>query len=437
MAALPDGAPLFLADTLPGELVQPGPLMRRGDGWAAGAAVLKSSPDRITPPCPHFGPCGGCTLQHWRDEPYSTWKLEQVQNALSRLIPLSAEEGRGEGRNRLSPARVTPITPGEKGPRVPSARELARTPPLARRRMDLAIRRDGPAILIGLHRRRSSDIVDMHACPILHPTLFALVQALRPVLKRLTGLRKHGSAIVNLLHSGPDLLLRTDAPLTAPDRILLATLAEAHGLPRISWQPAAARGEAPPIEPACLLRAATTSFAGVVTAIPPGAFLQASAEGEAAIVAAVLAALPPLAGKARIIELFAGVGSITHALGARGRVQAYEGDADAHAALHRAGNPRVQAIRRDLARQPLQVAELKGAAAIVLDPPHGGALAQMPALAASGLPIVYVSCNPAALARDGRTLTQAGYGVVSVAAIDQFLWSARVESVVAFRKPRR
>ncbi len=311
---------------------------------------------------------------------------------------------------------------------------LARTPPAARRRMDLAIRREGPVIRIGLHRRRSREIVDMHSCPVLHPKLFALVQALRPVLQRLTGLRREGSAVVNLLDSGPDLLLRTDAPLTAGDRVLLTALANAHGLPRISWEPGQARGGTGLTEPACSLRPATTSFNAVVTTIPPGAFLQASREGEAAIVAAVLAALPAsMAAKARIIELFAGTGSITHALATRGRVQAYEGDTAAYGALRRAANPRVLATQRDLARQPLQAAELKGAGAIVLDPPHGGALAQMPALAVSGVPIVYVSCNPAALARDGRVLLQAGYQVASVAAIDQFLWSARVESVVAFR----
>jgi 23S rRNA (uracil1939-C5)-methyltransferase len=317
--------------------------------------------------------------------------------------------------------------------------DLARTPPAARRRMDLAIRREGPVVRIGLHRRRSREIVDMHACPVLHPALFALVQALRPVLQRLTGLRREGSAVVNLLDSGPDLLLRTDAPLTAADRVLLTALANAHGLPRISWEPGAQRGGAGLTEPACSLRPATTAFSGVTTVIPPGAFLQASREGEAAIVAAVLAALPAtMPPKARIIELFAGAGSITHALAARARVQAYEGDVAAYGALHRAANPRVTATQRDLARQPLQTAELKGAGAIVLDPPHGGALAQMPALAASGVTIVYVSCNPAALARDGRVLMQAGYSVASVAAVDQFLWSARVESVVAFRpKPGR
>ena len=407
VAALPDGAALFLPDTLPGELVQPGPLGRRGEGWTADATILEASADRIVPPCPHFGPCGGCTLQHWRDGSYAAWKAGQVTDALRRMGAAA----------------------------VPTP-DLARTPPAARRRMDLAIRRDGSAVRIGLHRRRSRDIVDMHACPVLHPTLFALIQALRPVLQRLTGLRRDGSAVVNLLDSGPDLLLRTDGELTSGDRTLLTALANAHGLPRISWAPGLARGSQGEPEPACLLRPATTAFSGIATVIPPGAFLQASREGEAAIVAAVLAALPPLPAKARILELFAGCGSITHALAQRGRVQAYEGDLAAYTALRRAANPRVLATQRDLARQPLQAAELKGAGAIVLDPPHGGALAQMPALAASGIPIVYVSCNPAALARDGRVLLQAGYRMVSVAAIDQFLWSARVESVVGFQKGR-
>ena len=403
-----DGGHLYLADTLPGEQVQPGPLTRRGQGWTAEATILHPSPDRVAPPCPHFGPeggnCGGCTVQHWRDERYAAWKAGLVGEAVQRL-----------GWDGGDPA-------------------LARTPPHARRRMDFAIQRQGPNVVVGLHRRRSADIVDIHACPILHPALFAVLVALRPVLKRLTGLRRDGSAVLNLLSSGPDLLLRTDGTLTSTDRSLLTALAEAHGMPRISWAQGNQRGAMAEPEPACLLRPPMTELSGSMTQVPPGAFLQASAEGEAAIIAATLAALPPLAAKARIVELFAGIGSLTHALATRARVQAYEGDAAAYAALRRAAGPRIEARHRDLARQPLQAADLAGAGAIVLDPPHGGALAQMPALAASGVPIVYVSCNPAALLRDGRVLTAAGYRVSSVAAIDQFLWSARVESVVGFRR---
>ena len=184
-------------------------------------------------------------------------------------------------------------------------------------------------------------------------------------------------------------------------------------MPRISWTRRGQSGS----EPACQLRPATNAFDGWATEIPPGAFLQASREGERAIMDAVLAALPAkLPARAPIIELFAGCGSLTHALSTRGRVMAYEGDLAAVTALRRAGNPRVTPVHRDLARQPLRAPELKGAGAIVLDPPYAGAAAQMPALAASGLPIVYVSCNPGALARDARVLLAAGYGSAQSAA---------------------
>ena len=392
VAVLPDGRKLYLPDTLPGEVVQPGPMTRRGEGLAASATILDPSPDRIAPPCPQFGPCGGCTLQHWADGAYAGWKQAQ----------LTAATG--------SPAPT-----------------LVRTPPGSRRRMELAFRRDSGTLRIGLHRRRSAEIEDMRICLILRPELFALVPALRTTLPRLVGLRREGSVLINLLDSGPDLLLHTDGLLTAADRTLLAEFAAAHGIPRIAW--AGPEGA----EPAAQLRPAVTALDGWQTRMPPGAFLQASREGERAIADAVLAALPSkLPARAHLIELFAGCGSLTHALSKRGRVTAYEGDAAAVAALRRAGNPKVSAIQRDLARQPLQPAELKGAAAIVLDPPYAGAAAQMPALAASRTPIIYVSCNPAALARDARPLLAAGYQASSVTGIDQFLWSSAIEAVTAF-----
>ena len=335
------------------------------------------------------------------DSAYAAWKPSLLADALARL------------------GFDTPLPP------------LARTPPGARRRMDLAIRRENGAVRIGLHMRRSGSVVDMQECPVLHPALFAVVQALRPVLRSMTGLKREGSAIVNLIDDGADLLLRTDAPLTAYDRVRLAGLAAQCGMPRVSW----ALGERGLAEPACNLQPATVAFSGQVTPVPPGAFLQASLEGEAAIQDAVMAALPAMKARTMVVELFAGVGSLTHRIAGAARVQAYEGDADAVLAIKAAGNARVIVTRRDLARQPLAAVDLKPAAAIVLDPPWGGAREQMAALGASGLPIVYVSCNPAALYRDGRVLTGMGYRVTSAVPIDQFLWSARTEAVVGFRKP--
>ena len=408
-AALPGGGAVFIADSLPGEVFFTGQLTRRGEGWAApDARLLTRSPDRQTPPCRHFGPCGGCTLQHWADPPYAAWKTGQFRTALARA-----------------------------GFADPPVVALARTPPAARRRIDLALRRDGERILVGLHQRRSRAVVDMHACPILHPRLFALAGALRGVLPRIAGFRKAGSAVANLLDSGIDLLLRTDSPLQADDRVRLTELARAVGACRISWADEHGPRGGGSSEPACTLEPATTTLAGVLVAPPPAAFLQASREGEAAITAAVLAGLPAtLPRKARIVELFAGCGTLTFAMAERARVLAYEGDRAAHDTLRRAiAGRRIEAILRDLARQPLTGKDLAGAAVIVLDPPFGGALAQMPAIAASGVArVVYVSCNPAALARDARTLSQAGYKIAAAIPIDQFLWSSNVESVTVFTR---
>ena len=168
---------------------------------------------------------------------------------------------------------------------------------------------------------------------------------------------------------------------------------------------------------------------------PPGAFLQASPQAESAIVAAVLVAIPARrTARSRAIELYAGCGTISFPLAAHLRVQAYEGDPQAAACLRRAqAGTHLEAIHRDLARQPLSAKELSGAAMIVLDPPYAGAPAQMPQIAASRVPrVVYVSCNPGALARDAAVLAQAGYRLVSAVPIDQFLWSAQVECVAVF-----
>ena len=145
--------------------------------------------------------------------------------------------------------------------------------------------------------------------------------------------------------------------------------------------------------------------------------------------------LPP---RAHILELYAGCGTLTFPLATRGRVTAYEGDAGAHAALLRAIAGRsITAVHRDLVRQPLTAKEMAGAAAIVLDPPYAGAPVQIAAVAASGvLRVVYVSCNPGALARDAKTLRDGGYALLSAAPVDQFLWSAAVESVSVFQRER-
>ena len=407
IAELDDGTALYLPMTLPGELVMARTIAPRGEGWAAVVVqLLEPSPTRVAAPCRHFGTCGGCAVQHWADPQYAAWKANLVAAALRR-------------------AGFADAAPG-----------LCRTPPHARRRIDLALRRNAGAVTVGLHAARSDNLVDLRACEVLHPALWALVAPLRAVLRSLSALRREGSAIVNLLDSGPDLLLRLDGPPDAGDRARLAAFAEAHRLPRITCAPL--RGG---METAAQLHPAITRLQGVAVTPPPGAFLQASQAGEDAIVAAVLAGLPArLPTGARVVELFAGVGTLTFALARRARVAAYEGDRAAAACLIAGANGaglagRVTMTVRDLARQPLASKEMAGAAAIVLDPPFAGAAAQMPQIAAAGAArVIYVSCNPAALARDCKALGAAGYRLIQSTAVDQFLWSARVEGVAVFAR---
>ena len=256
------------------------------------------------------------------------------------------------------------------------------------------------------------------------------------LLPRLQSLRRDASIIANLLDHGIDLLLRTDALLDRADRQRLIDFARAHRLLRLSTAPM--RGEP---EPVVVLQPPSITLSGVAVEPPPGAFLQASREGEAAIVQAVLAGLPDkLPARARVAELYAGSGSISFALAQRVRVAAWEGDFAAAAALRQAANRaglagRVEVARRDLARQPIPAAELAGFAAVVLDPPFAGAAAQMTQIAAAKVPrVVYVSCNPALLARDARMLHDAGYKLLTATPVDQFLWSARLESVAVFAR---
>jgi 23S rRNA (uracil1939-C5)-methyltransferase len=403
LARWADDSPAYVPDTLPGEIVLARRAARRGGGYAATLLeVLQPRAHRRVPPCPHFGTCGGCALQHADDATYAAFKRDLLTQALRRAGV------------ELEPAA------------------LLGTPPQARRRLDLALRRRGQFVVVGLHARGGAEVVDLTSCPVAHPALEALIPPLREVLPRLDGLRREGSAVVNLLEAGPDLLLRTDAELSAADRSKLAAFARAAGVPRISW--ASLQGSP---EAVAVLAQTTVRFSGTEVVVPPGAFLQASAEGEEAIVRTVLEALPEkLPGKARIVELFAGVGTLSFALATRARVQAYEGDDASVRALRRAaGGTRIEVVHRDLARQPLQVAELRGAACVVLDPPYAGAAAQMAPLAASGVKaIVYVSCNPAVLTRDLRVLLAAGYRVERATPIDQFLWTAQLESVISLRR---
>jgi len=406
------GARVFIPGALPGETVT----AAFDDSPSARSASIRParledirvpSPDRTTPPCPHFDTCGGCTLQHLALPATLAWKAGLVTHALSR-------------------AGFADVT----------IASMHQTPPASRRRMDLGVRRTHAGIDIGFHQR-AGGLVDITQCAVLDPALVTLIGQIRPLFNRLRALRSQADVAVNLLDTGPDMLLRTDGDLTTEDRALLADFARSHAIARIAW---AQTGQKEEPEIAAQIRPVTQTFGDTTAAPPPGAFLQASREGEDAIVATVLEMLPAKMGqKDEIIELYAGCGTLTFPLAQAARVRAYEGQPAAFACLRSAaGGTRVSAEQRDLNRQPVMRRDLSGRKVVVLDPPHMGAGAQIAEIvAATPANVIYVSCNPAALTKDAAQLHAAGYTLERVSVVDQFLWSNNVEAVCLFTHTAR
>ena len=212
-----------------------------------------------------------------------------------------------------------------------------------------------------------------------------------------------------------------------PDlRRALAAFAETEDLARLACGREAVATRRPPFQ--------RMGDARVVP--PPGAFLQATAEGERALVAAVRAAV---GGARRVADLFAGCGTFTLPLSAGAEVLAVEGDAAMPAALAAAQRPPglrpVRTETRDLFRRPLLATDLAGFEGVVIDPPRAGAEAQSRELARSDVPVIAaVSCDPATFARDAAILAAGGYRLDWVQPVDQFRWSGHVELAARFSR---
>ncbi|TWB18786.1 23S rRNA m(5)U-1939 methyltransferase [Nitrospirillum amazonense] len=396
---------LFVPQTLVGDRLMVRFAQQRGEGWLVEpVSLLAEGPGRADPACRHFGICGGCTLQHMDADTYGAWKVEQLRHALSRV-----------GITDL------PMAP------------LARTPPHARRRAVLAAARRGRRLWLGFNERASHRLVDIEECTVLAPRLMALIAPLRSLLLDLLPDEHTLDVALTLLDDGPDVLL---VGLPQPDLNALEKLgafAEAHDLARLSWS----KRPGAPAEPIALRRTGVVRFGPVAVSPPAGSFLQASAEGEAALVAEALAGAK---GAARIADLFAGSGTLTFPLATLAPVHAVEGDGPALTALKAAarmaggGHP-VTVERRDLFKEPLSPAELSAYQAVIFDPPRAGAASQAAALAASRVPVVVaISCNPVSFARDAALLLEGGYVLERLVPVDQFLWSPHLEVAARFRR---
>jgi 23S rRNA (uracil1939-C5)-methyltransferase len=389
---------VFAPLTLPGERV-----LARIDGDRAQVLeILEASPERVTPPCPHFGDCGGCALQHWASEPYLAWKVEQIRLALA-WVRLETEI--------LAPFAAAPAT---------------------RRRLALHARREGRAAVVGFKARRSWRLAAIDACVIADPRLVAALPALRRIAEPFLEHPKSAPTLhVTQTLTGLDIdvtgVERRSGGLSADARLRAADAAAQADVARVTLA-----GEA-----VYAARPALVAMGAATVALPPGAFLQATPQAEAAMTAfAVTAAV----GARRIADLYCGVGAFTFPLAALAPVLAADAAAPAVVALTSAiasapGLKPIAGQARDLDRRPILAQELKGIDVVLFDPPRAGAAVQCGELGRSAVSrVIGVSCNPATFARDARTLADAGFRLERLLPVDQFLWSPHVELVGVFSR---
>lgn len=364
--------------------------------------TLTPGPDHAATSCRHFPTCGGCQLQH-----------------LSEAALVAYVSGRVEGA-----ARGQGLDPGELA--LPHL-----SPPATRRRATLHAQAIGKRVVLGFREQGSHKIVDLKECPVLARELAVLIDPLRRLLQTRSDRSLSVDIALTLADQGPtaDLaglkmegLAQTEALLdfARDNGVARLTLDQGDG-PETVWEP----------DPV------TVTLGGVPVGLPPGAFLQATRDGEEALVAA---ARGWLAEAPTVADLFSGLGTFAFALAGPGtKVLAVEAARDAHMACQAAarmhGKP-VHALHRDLFRNPLQKAELDRFAAVLLDPPRAGAREQVAALATSVVPrVVYISCNPASWAKDAATLIEGGYRLAGLVPVGQFRWSTHVELASLFVRP--
>lgn len=367
-----------------------------GDRVEADGQILPG-PHHVDPPCRHFPQCGGCQLQMADEAALARFVGERVS---------FAAESQGLEPQKLAPPHLSP--------------------PRTRRRAKLHAQRVGKKIVIGFREGGSHRIVDMRECHILAPQLFALVEPLRALLDQWPG-KLAADIQLTLVDSGVAAEIKGISAENLAQTEGLLDFAREHGLARLSIDEGFGPGPVWEPEPA------TVTLGGIPVAFPHGAFLQPTADGEAAL----LAAAREWCGEAGLVaDLFAGLGTFAFALAGPAKVLAAEADRAAHLACQaaaRTSGTAVHSLHRDLFRDPLTAAEISKFDCVLLDPPRAGARNQVDEIAQSTIGrVVYISCNPQSWARDARRLADAGFALAELRPVGQFRWSTHVELASLF-----
>lgn len=412
-----NGKVVFIEGALAGEQVRLRLLRRyRRYDLAASIEVIVPSPERRDPPCPHFGVCGGCSMQHLASAAQIRAKQAVLAEQLKRV-------GRVEPKNWLAP-----IAGPEWG---------------YRRRARLGVRwvRQKDRVTIGFRERRRSYIANLDGCLVLDPVVSGWIPDLRRLVAGLSQPNRIPQIEVAVGDNARALVFRHLAPLTAQDKENLATFGQRHDV-QIYLQPGTP-DTVTALWPAEPIPLGYSLADGTTLRFRPTDFIQVNAGINNKMIERALHLLDPQPGD-NVLDLFSGLGNFTLPLARRaGRVLGIEGDARLVEGARR------NAVANGLAHIEFRVANL-GAEShglapwhdfafnkLLLDPPRYGAMEAVKSLR-EPLPekIVYVSCYPATLARDSEYLVHVlGYRLSAAGVMDMFPHTNHAESMALFDRP--
>ena len=406
-----EGKVVFVEGALPGEIVEARQLGgKRSFDVARTVSVLRESPARRVPRCPHFGVCGGCATQHADTRTQVAAKQRWLEDCLARIGKVHAE------------CLLPPLYGEEWG---------------YRRRARLSVRFvPSRGAMVGFRERRSTFVADMQSCEVLPPHVSALIPRLRELVGGLSLRDRVPQIEVAVGDEATVLVFRHLLPLTAADEALLRQFAEDHAV-HVWLQPAGPDSAAPLHPPKRdVLRYSLPEF-GIRLAFEPTDFTQVNDPINRALVSRVMRLLDPQPGE-RIADLFCGLGNFTLPIARLG----------AHVVGFEASNALVERARANASANGL-VAQFEAVdlfrkridafgpfGKILLDPPREGAIETLKTLG-SAWPgrIVYVSCDPATLARDAALLVNAqGFTLKAAGVVNMFPHTAHVESVAVFER---
>ena len=396
VADTPSG-PVFVPYTLAGETVTVEPVAGHPDRRHLDR-VDRASHERVAPICKHFTQCGGCAMQHWSLAEYHLWKRGLVAEALAQaglVAPLDALiDAHGQGR----------------------------------RRAVLHARRGGRDVLeVGFTAPRAHHIVAIDRCPILEPGLAGAIPAAWAIAEILKPTAKPLDIQVTATDSGMDVDVRGSGALSPSRTTALAGVAEKHGLARITRHGELVAQAAQPL----------LQVGRAQVPLPPGAFLQATAAGEATLARLVAG---HVGAAKRVADLFCGIGTFALRLAESARVAAADSDAGGGQGAGAGGgeNQRPQTGRGAGARPVPPALHGRRAERVRRRGVRSAAPGRRDASARARqkhVPVVVaVSCDAATFARDARILVDGGYKLTAVTPVDQFRYSFHVEIVGKFEK---